>query len=184
MFKNIVEYMFGKLFVKGDLIGSKNGIMVFKQIAKDGTQTFKSFKNFKPFKVVTKKQIFDMPDGMHVYTDAKHVLTKVEDLVSGVKSKIVSTKYHVVNDYVDPVLSYESPKHFISDLQRVKIYPDGKQSKLHVINKSDSINMHKEDVNGKKVLTKYNKTKNGNIGMVDLQTPYSNKTITSYRLSI
>ncbi len=183
MFKNIVENIFGKLFVKGDLIGSKNGIMVFKQIAKDGTQTIRSFKNFKPFKVVTKKQISDMPDGKHVYTDAKHIFTEVEDLVSGVKSKIVSTKYHV-NYHVDPILSEESPKHFISDLQRVKIYPDGKQSKLHVINMSDSISMHKEDVNGKKVLTKYNKAKNGNIGMVDFQTPYYNKTTPSYRLSI
>lgn len=183
MLKNIVAKLFGKFVVKGDLVGAKNGIMVFKQTAKDGTITMKSYKNFKPFKAITKKQIADMTDGVHLYSDTKHIFTKAKDFMNKTETNIVSTKYHaneigninLVNDF--------SPKNLVSDVQSIKILPDGNQVKRRVINRTDRVDVFDEVSRGKKSVTSYNKTPEGHIAELNYKIPYSHTTTPSRYLN-
>lgn len=183
MNRKIIAYLFGKILAKGDLVGAKNGIMVFKQTCKDGMITLKSFRKFKPFRLVTQKDIVDMTDGIHIYNNAKQVLTEVTDFVNKTKTKIVSTKFHS-NPISDANLGNVSQKYFVSDVQYVKTLPNCKQNKCRVINRLNNINLYKEEANGKKIVTSYNKTPEGHIGAVNYKIPYSQKTTPSRHLAV
>ena len=174
---DVFAKLFGKILGKGELIGNKNGIMVFKEITNDGITKIQSYKNFKPFKTVTKRTIGDMTDGVHLYNDTEHVFTNVKNFANKTETNIVSTKYHVKNDTIN--LGDFSPEHLISDVQSIKTLQDGKQIKRRVVNKLNSIELLKEGVNGKKSITLYDKKGNGKIGNFSSSMPYSHKTIPS-----
>lgn len=177
MVMDIFAKLFGKILGKGELIANKNGIMVFKEVANDGMIKFQSYKNFKPFKTVTKKVIGDMTDGVHLYTDTTHVFTNVKNFANKSETNIVSTKYHVKNDVTK--WSVYSPEPLVSDVQSIKTLQNGKQIKHRVMNNLNSIELLKESINGKKSVTLYDKKHNGKLGSRSFTIPYSHKTITS-----
>ena len=183
MFKNIVAKLFGKFVAKGDLVGAKNGVMVFKQIAKDGTIKIKSYKNFKPFKIITKKEVADMTDGIHLYSDTKHIYTGVKDLINQTRMDIVSTKYHANEIGNINLLNDFYPKNLLFDVQSIKTLSDGKRIKNRVINLPFQIDVYKEAPNGRKFVMSYNKTSDGKVAGLNYKLPYSQKTTPSRALN-